>query len=84
MQKTVTYFEKTGPENTKDCLEIVRNSIDEFNYKHVIVASTTGSTGELFAESLKDKGVKIAAIARATGLSRPTIYSVLGSAAKRS
>jgi DNA invertase Pin-like site-specific DNA recombinase len=30
---------------------------------------------------LKDEGGKVAAIARATGLSRPTIYSVLGSAA---
>jgi len=33
---------------------------------------------------LKDEGVKIAAIARATGLSRPTIYRVLGSAAQPS
>jgi DNA invertase Pin-like site-specific DNA recombinase len=31
---------------------------------------------------LKDEGQKVAAIARATGLSRPTIYSVLGSAAQ--
>jgi DNA invertase Pin-like site-specific DNA recombinase len=31
---------------------------------------------------LKDEGGKVAAIARATGLSRPTIYSVLGSAAQ--
>ena len=33
---------------------------------------------------LKDEGEKVAAIARATGLSRPTIYSVLGSAAQLS
>ena len=31
---------------------------------------------------LKDEGGKVAAIARATGLSHPTIYSVLGSAAQ--
>jgi len=31
---------------------------------------------------LKDEGGKVAAIARATGLSRPTIYNVLGSAAQ--
>jgi DNA invertase Pin-like site-specific DNA recombinase len=31
---------------------------------------------------LKGEGEKVAAIARATGLSRPTIYSVLGSAAQ--
>jgi DNA invertase Pin-like site-specific DNA recombinase len=31
---------------------------------------------------LKDEGQKIAAIARATGLSRPTIYNVLGSEAQ--
>ena len=29
---------------------------------------------------LKDEGHKVAAIARATGLSRPTIYNVLGAA----
>jgi DNA invertase Pin-like site-specific DNA recombinase len=33
---------------------------------------------------LENEGAKIAAIARATGLSRPTIYRVLGSAAQRS
>jgi DNA invertase Pin-like site-specific DNA recombinase len=32
----------------------------------------------------EDEGQKIAAIARATGLSRPTIYRVLGSTAQRS
>jgi len=32
---------------------------------------------------LKDEGEKVACIARATGLSRPTIYSVLNAASKR-
>ncbi len=57
MQRTVTYFEKTGPENTLQCLEIVKNAILDFNYKHIVVASTTGSTGQMFAEALKEKYV---------------------------
>ncbi len=54
MQRTVTYFEKTGHENTSQCLDIVKNAIKDFNYKHVVVASTTGSTGQIFADALKN------------------------------
>jgi hypothetical protein len=55
MQRTVTYFDKPGPKNTGQCLEIVKETIDNFNYKHIVVATTTGKTGQIFAESLRDK-----------------------------
>ncbi len=57
MQRTVTYFEKRGHENTSQCLDIVKNAIKDFNYKHVVVASTTGSTGRIFADALKGDNV---------------------------
>ena len=53
MQKTVTYFEKPGPDNTAHCLEIVVDHINTFKYRHVVVATTRVSTGVLFAEGLK-------------------------------
>ncbi len=71
MQKTVTYFEKTGPENTLQCLEIVKNAILDFNYKHIVVASTTGSTGQIFAEALKEKGVNLVIITHSHGFKEP-------------
>lgn len=71
MQKTVTYFQKTGPENTEKCLELVQSSIDEFDYKHVIVASTTGLTGQLFAERLKDKDVNLVVVTHSYGFKEP-------------
>jgi hypothetical protein len=83
MQKSVTYFEKAGPENTKECLEIVRNSIDEFNYKHVIVASTTGSTGQLFAESLKDKSVNLVIITHSYGFKEPNTIELSAEAREK-
>lgn len=54
MQKTVTYFEKTGPENTLQCLNIAQDAIKDFHYKHIVVASTTGSTGMMFASAFKE------------------------------
>jgi len=67
MQKTVTYFEKTGPENTSQCLDIVKDAIN----KHVVVASTTGSTGQLFAEALKGKGVNLIIVTHSYGFKEP-------------
>jgi hypothetical protein len=71
MQKTVTYFEKTGPDNTSHCLEIVKKAINECDYKHVVVATTTGSTGQLFAEGLKGKNVNLVVITHSYGFKEP-------------
>jgi hypothetical protein len=67
MQRTVTYFEKPGPDNTGDCLEIVRNAIGELNYRHVVVASTNGDTGKLFAEGLKDLDINMVVVTHSYG-----------------
>jgi hypothetical protein len=71
MQKTITYFEKVGPENTSQCLEIVKKAISEYKYKHVVIASTTGSTGRLFAESLKGEDINIVIVTHSHGFKEP-------------
>jgi hypothetical protein len=71
MQKTVFYFEKSGPENTTQCLEVVKKAISDFHYKHIVVASTTGSTGQMFAESLKDTGINIVVVTHSYGFKEP-------------
>ena len=71
MQRTVIYFEKPGPDNTQQCLEIVKKAVKESRYRHVIVASTTGSTGELFADALKDEGVNLVVVTHSHGFKEP-------------
>lgn len=83
MQKTVIYFEKPGPENTARCLEIVKEAIRSFNYRHVVVASTTGSTGQLFAESLKEEGINLVVVTHSYGFKEPNTIELTEEARKR-
>ena len=53
MKREVEYFEAAGEENTKKCLEIVEKFAGD--YPDVVVASTRGETGLLFAEKLGKK-----------------------------
>lgn len=71
MEKKIIYFEKPGRDNTAACLEVVRRAVSEEGCKHLVVASTTGETGLLFAESLKGKGVNIVVVTHASGYREP-------------
>jgi hypothetical protein len=71
MQKTTTYFEKPGPDNSQQCLQIAIDNIKKFNYKHVVVASTWGSTGILFSEALKDSNVNVVVVTHSSGFKEP-------------
>lgn len=50
-EKTITYFERPGNENTAHAIKLAIKSADEWKAKKIIVASSTGST----ALSLKEK-----------------------------
>lgn len=71
MERRVIYFEKSGKENTDACLEIVKNTFREGNFKHLVVASTEGDTGLLFSEALKDYGVNIVVVTHSAGFKSP-------------
>jgi hypothetical protein len=71
MQKTVTYFEKPGPDNTSDCLTIVKEHIERHHYRHVIVATTTGDTGVLFSQALKELNVNLIVVTHSYGFKEP-------------
>lgn len=67
MQKTITYFEKPGPANTDECLDIVKENIEQYNYRHLVVATTTGQTGLFFAENLKDLDINLVVVTHSFG-----------------
>ena len=83
MQRTVTYFEKAGQENTSKCLEIVKNAVGDSNYKHVVIASTGGSTGQTFAESLKDRNVKVVVVTHSYGFKEPNTHELTAEMEKK-
>jgi hypothetical protein len=71
MEKRVVYFEKPGRENTAACLKVVSQSLNENGYKHLVVASTTGETGLLFSEALKETGINIIVVTHSSGFKEP-------------
>ncbi len=83
MQRTVTYFEKPGTDNTAACLEIVKNTLKESNCKHIVVASTAGDTGVTFAEELKDKGLNIVIVTHSSGFKEPNTLELTNEARDR-
>lgn len=83
MQKTVTYFKKPGPDNTRQCLEIVKDNIYNYGYKHVVVATTTGDTGVLFAEGLSAREVNLVVVTHSHGFKGPNITELTEEARER-
>jgi hypothetical protein len=75
-EKKIVYFEKPGRENTADCLEIIKEALKKENYKHVVVASTSGDTGILFSEALKNSGVNLVVVTHSAGFKEPNTHEM--------
>jgi hypothetical protein len=66
IKRETVYFEQAGPENSADCLKIVKRLVEE-GAKHVVVASTRGETGLLFAEGLPAGKASLVVVAHSAG-----------------
>lgn len=62
MEKIITYFEKTGPQNTFQTLYAAKRRAEELRIKDVVVASTHGDTALKAAEVFKDMIVNLVAV----------------------
>lgn len=67
MEKSITYFDKPGKENTDTVIEIVRNRVRALDIKEVVVASTTGKTGVAIAEALQEENVNLVVVTHQYG-----------------
>ena len=72
MIRQVEYFEKPGKENTPRCLEIVSGLVDE-GFSHLVVATTAGETGLLFAKKFKGKTLNMVAVTHNVGYAGPKV-----------
>lgn len=79
MERKVIYFDKPGRENTASCLEVVKRSLDEGGYRHIVVASTTGETGKLFSGELKGRGLNLVVVTHSSGYKEPNAFEMPGS-----
>ena len=62
MERTITYFDKPGAENTSAVLALVKRRAAEAGVQRVVVASTTGDTARQAAEALGEAGLKLIVI----------------------
>jgi hypothetical protein len=76
MEKRVIYFEKAGKENTGACLGVVRQAVAEGGYGHVVVATTTGSTGLLFSEAFRAGRPQISVVTHSAGFRGPNTFEI--------
>jgi len=67
MKRQVDYFEKPGKENTRRCIEILTELVQE-GITDFVVASTTGETGVLAAEALKGHKINLVVVGHSIGL----------------
>ena len=68
-KKKITYFKKTGKQNTKTLLTLVKEYVEKEGIKDIVVASTTGETGAKASRLLKDYNVVI--VTHAFGFQEP-------------
>ncbi|MEJ2684465.1 MAG: pyruvate kinase alpha/beta domain-containing protein [Candidatus Sulfobium sp.] len=72
------YFEKPGRDNTSACLDVALEALKDGGYRHIVVASTSGSTGLLFSGSLRDSGVNLVVVTHSAGFKGPNTFEIPG------
>jgi hypothetical protein len=76
VEKKIIYFSKPGKDNTQTCLDIVKKAVKEDNYKHLVVASTTGRTGLLFSEEFSNTDLNVVVVTHSAGFKGPNKYEI--------
>ncbi len=76
MEKKVVYFERPGKENTPACIDITRETVEAYGYRHIVVATTTGDTGYQFSETFRGSGINLVAITHSYGFRDPNTIEI--------
>jgi hypothetical protein len=76
MEKKILYFEKTGKANSSACLECVKDVVRDGRQKHLVIASTSGTTGLLFTEAFKESGLNLVVITHSAGFKGPNTFEI--------
>jgi hypothetical protein len=73
IRRDIVYFERAGGQNTDDTIRLAVERAKLLNIKHVVVASTSGSTGVKAAKAFRGTGVKVIVVAHHVGFEKPGV-----------
>ncbi len=71
IQKKICYFEKPGPVNTRDAATIALERAKDLKIRTIVVASTSGTTAQVFFDVLKGSGIDLVVVTHVVGFSKP-------------
>jgi hypothetical protein len=71
IQKKICYFEKPGESNTRDAAVLAVERAKELRIKTIVVASTSGSTAQVFSDALKGTGINLVVVSHVVGFAKP-------------
>jgi hypothetical protein len=77
IKKEITYFERSGGENTDDIIDIVYQRLQEGDIESVVVASSRGATGLKFAQRMA-KDTNLVIVSSHPGRSKPGVWDFNG------
>jgi uncharacterized protein len=69
IKSTITYFEESGRDNSKRVFELVEQRANELGISTIVVASTTGYSGNLAVKILS--GMKVIVVTHVSGYAGP-------------
>ena len=73
-EKTITYFDSPGKENTDEVLRLAKEWAEELELRDIVVASTKGETGVKASKLFK--GFNVAVITHCTGFREPGVQEL--------
>ena len=80
-RREIVYFERPGPQNTIDTLNLAKKRADELKVRDVVVASTTGQTGVRATTIFK--GFNIVVVSHLTGWKKAGMQELTRESLKR-
>ena len=71
IQDKITYFEKTGTENTQTTLKLAVETARELGIKNIVLATTNGDTAKMMADEIDHEGITVTAVTHVYGMIKP-------------
>jgi len=82
-QKKIYYFEKPGEVNTADASRFAVERARELGLKTLVIASSSGSTAEVFHNATRGTGLELVVVTHVVGFSKPGEWEFSNDIARR-
>lgn len=73
-RRDIYYFDRPGPENTRDAVRMAVERAKALGIRQIVVASTGGSTALAFLDAVKGTGIGLVVVTHAVGFSQPGVW----------